>query len=78
MRLLKARKISGTKLGLHSFRHNFQDALREAGLHGTGIGQELAGRSKGGDTSNNYGSQYPTRQLAEAVSNVVYPGVVLP
>ena len=78
-RLLEAKKISGRKLGLHSFRHNFQDRLREAGLHGTPLGQELAGRSKGGNTSNNYGSGFPTKMLAEAVAKITYPGwVVLP
>jgi len=77
-RLLQARGISGTKLGLHSFRHNFQDRLREAGLHGTALGQELAGRSRGGNTSNNYGSGFPTAMLAEAVAKISYPGLVLP
>lgn len=64
--------------GLHSFRHNFQDRLREAGLHATALGQELAGRSKGGNTSNNYGSGFPTAMLAEAVAKIAYPGLVLP
>lgn len=76
-RLLETRKITGTKLGLHSFRHNFQDRLREAGLHGTPLGQELVGRSKGGNTSNNYGSGFPTAMLAEAVAKITYPGLVL-
>ena len=77
-RLLKARGITeGTRLGMHSFRHNFQDALREAGLHGTAIGQELAGRSKGGDTSNDYGSNFSTAALAEAIERIRYPGLKL-
>jgi integrase len=78
LRLLKDRSVSGTKLTLHSFRHNFQDRLREAGLHGTALGQELAGRSKGGSTSNNYGSGFPTQMLAEAIAKVAYPGLRLP
>jgi integrase len=77
LRLLNGNSISGNRLGLHSLRHNFQDALREAELHGTGIGQELAGRAGGGDTSNNYGSRYSTRQLADAVAKVAYPGLVI-
>lgn len=77
-RLLQARGITGNKLGLHSFRHNFQDRLREAGLHGTALGQELAGRSKGGNTSNNYGSGFPTAMLAEAIAKISYSGLVLP
>ena len=77
LRLLKDRNVSGTKLSLHSFRHNFQDRLREAGLHGTALGQELAGRSKGGSTSNNYGSGFPTEMLAEAIAKITYPGLRL-
>lgn len=65
--------LQGTRLGLHSFRHNWQDRAREAGLHGTAIGQELAGRSKGGDSSNNYGSGFSTAMLAEASSRIDYP-----
>lgn len=72
-RLLKERGVTGTKLGLHSFRHNFQDRLREAGLHGIAMGQELAGRSRGGSTSNNYGSGFPTLMLQEAIAKIVYP-----
>lgn len=77
LRLLKARSVTGNKLGLHSFRHNFQDRLREAGLHGTALGQELAGRSKGGSTSNNYGSGFATKMLAEAIAKITYPGLDL-
>jgi integrase len=76
-RLIKAHTFTGTRLGLHSFRHNFEDALREAGLHGSALGAELAGRTKGGDTSNNYGSGYPTRLLADAMAKIAYPGLVI-
>jgi len=69
--------IKGTRLGLHSFRHNWQDRAREAGLHGTAIGNELAGRSKGGDPSNNYGSGFSTASLAEASVKIEYPGLDL-
>lgn len=72
-RLVQLRKIEGTKLGMHSLRHNWQDRLREAGLHGSAIGQELAGRSKGGDVSSNYGSGFATATLAEAVAKISYP-----
>lgn len=73
IRLIANQDITGTKLGMHSFRHNWQDRLREAGLHGTAIGQELAGRSKGGDASNNYGSGSSTKSLAQAVAKINYP-----
>lgn len=72
-RLLGSLEFEGTLLGVHAFRHNFQDALREADLHGKGIGQELAGRSKGGDVSNNYGSGYSTRALTAAMGTIQYP-----
>lgn len=73
IRLLSKHDITGTRLGMHSFRHNWQDRQREAGLHGTAIGAELAGRSKGGDASNNYGSGSSTKSLAEAVAKINYP-----
>ena len=76
-RLIQKQGLEGTRLGLHSFRHNWQDAAREAGLHGTAIGQELAGRSKGGESSNNYGSGFSTGALAEASSRISYPEVDL-
>ncbi|PTD25185.1 hypothetical protein CV103_06375 [Sphingomonas fennica] len=72
-RRVKALGLTGVKLGMHSLRHNWQDRLREAGLHGTAIGQELAGRSKGGDVSSNYGSGFATATLAEAVEKIRYP-----
>jgi integrase len=76
-RQIKEHNFNGTRLGLHSFRHNFEDALREAELHGTALGAELAGRTKGGDTSNNYGSGYSTRQLADAMGKIAYPGLLV-
>ena len=41
------------------------------------MGQELAGRSKGGESSNNYGSGFATAALAEASSRIAYPGLDL-
>ncbi len=76
-RLLKPLGFDGTKLGFHSFRHNFQDGLREAGLHGTAIAQELAGRAKGGDVSSRYGSGFSTARLAEAIGKIRYPELSL-
>ena len=68
--------IAGTKLGMHSFRHNFEDRLREAGLHGTPLGAALAGRTKGTDAEA-YGSGFSTRTLAEAVAKIAYPDLIL-
>jgi len=76
-RLIRERGAIGNLLGMHALRHNFQDRLREAGLHGTAVGQELAGRSKGGDTSNNYGSGFSTEKLAGAMEKIFYPDLDL-
>ncbi|MFC4294321.1 DUF6538 domain-containing protein [Novosphingobium tardum] len=43
-RHIKSLELKGVRLGLHSLRHNFEDALRRAELHGTPIGAALAGR----------------------------------
>src|SRR3546814_6684880 len=67
VRFLKNQGIEGQRLGMHSFRHNFQDRLREAGLHGTPIGQELAGRAKSGNTENR--SEEHTSELQSLMRN---------
>jgi hypothetical protein len=73
LRLLTSSKITGKRLGMHSFRHNFEDALRSAGLRGTDLGRELAGRSKGkGDSGESYGSGHSARELAEAIAKIAY------
>jgi hypothetical protein len=75
---LKASGIKGVKLGMHSFRHNFEDALRAANLHGTPIGQELAGRAKADKVSGGYGEgRYALETLKPAVEAVRYPVVDL-
>jgi integrase len=71
--------FEGVKLGMHSFRHNFEDALRAAGLHGTPLGQELAGRAKQDRVSGGYGSgRFPVSQLKPAIESVRYHEVKLP
>ena len=78
IRLLKENEIDGTKLGMHSFRHNFEDALRACDLHGTPIGQELAGRAKADKVSAGYGSgRYPISKLKPAIDGIGYPDVDL-
>ena len=78
-RLLASRRVTGQRLGLHSFRHNFEDRLRAGGLKGTDIGRELAGRSRqgSGDSGDQYGSGYAATQLEEALAKVIYPGLDL-
>lgn len=77
-RHVSALGFEGARLGMHSFRHNFEDALRAAGLHGTPIGQELAGRAKTDRVSGAYGSgRFPVVKLKEAIKSVGYPEVNL-
>lgn len=67
--------LKGTRLGLHSFRHNFEDRLREAGLHGTAIGAHLSGRAAPDRVAGAYGGGYSDAALTEAIGKVVYPGL---
>jgi integrase len=78
-RLLSTLGVSGTRLGLHSFRHNFEDRLRAAGLRGSDLGKALAGRARqgGNDSGDTYGSGYAATQLAEALALIDYPGLDL-
>lgn len=73
---IKQLKMKGTKLTFHSLRHTFEDALREADLHNTAIGNEIVGRTSVG-ISDDYGSSYSTAKLAEAVQRVGYSGLDL-
>lgn len=73
---LRDREIVGRKLGMHSFRHNFEDRLKAAGLHGRPEGQALAGRKIAGSEAS-YGSAFTIQQLQEALEKVSYPGLDL-
>jgi integrase len=78
-RLLDAREVKGRLLGMHSFRHNFEDRLRAAGLRGSDIGKALAGRAiRGEDSGKDYGSGYTGPQLLEALEKITYPALDLP
>ncbi len=59
--------------GLHALRHNFEDALREAELHQTAIGQYLAGRKAVDQVGANYGAGDSAQRLFEAINKVRYP-----
>jgi integrase len=73
LRLLRPLAFEGVKLGFHSLRHNFQDRLREAGLHGTAIAREITGRDRGGEVSDNYGSRFSDATHAATMATVCYP-----
>lgn len=75
---LKAAGIKGAKIGMHSFRHNFEDALRRANLSQTPIGQELTGRAKADKVSGGYGEgRYALETLKPAMESIRYPEVDL-
>lgn len=79
-RLLGKRDISGRRLGMHSFRHNFEDRLREADLHATGLGAYIAGRKSGNRVAAGYGKGgqgYSAAKLAQAMCRIKYPDLNL-
>jgi integrase len=75
--LVKGHKMAGTKLGIHSFRHNWEDRLKAVGLYGTPVGRALGGRKTAGSEAT-YGSWgFPIDVLQEELEKVSYPGLDL-
>lgn len=74
--VLVERGIKSPKLTFHSLRHDFQDSLRAADLHGGQLGAYLAGRSQGGVEAS-YGSGYSVEAKAEAIAKVQFPTLLL-
>jgi integrase len=75
-----------TKIGIddptrvfYSFRHNFSDACREAGLSEE-IKDTLMGHAKNSkdSTGRSYGSGYSLKALADSVAKIRYPGLQIP
>lgn len=67
--------LKGQKLGTHSFRHNFEDRIREAELvERTALA--IARRSEKG-SGKVYGSGLSARVKAAAIAKIVYPGLNL-
>ena len=83
-RLLKSRGLQGQginsgNLTLHSLRHTFEDALRDAGIDETLEGKTLAGRKRGSDpTAAAYGNGRNMAQLAEKLALITHPTVAIP
>jgi len=72
----KEHEFIGTKLGMHSFRHNFEDRLKAKGVYGTAVGRVLSGRKIPGSEAD-YGSSFPIEVLQESLEKVSYPGLDL-
>ena len=67
--------LTGRKLGMHSFRHCFEDRLRAAELpERTALA--LARRTEAG-SSRIYGDGLSARQKSEAIRKIAYPGLDL-
>lgn len=60
-------------LVFHSFRHGFEDAMREAGI-GDEARHRLSGRTLN-HSSMGYGNGYSVKRLFEEISKVEYPGL---
>ncbi|RVT92839.1 site-specific integrase [Sphingomonas crocodyli] len=74
--LVAEKGFAGTKLGMHSFRHGFEDRLKAAGLHGRAEGQALAGRRVTGSEAS-YGNGFTIFQLQAALETITHPGLDL-
>jgi integrase len=60
----------------HSFRHNFRDALREAGIEREVV-QALGGwKDKSAGVEDNYGSGHSIKRLHDAICKISYVGIV--
>lgn len=70
---VKALNLTGRKLGMHSFRHNFEDRLREAEL-GERTALALARRTEAG-SSKVYGDGLSAKSKADAIAKIRYPGL---
>lgn len=71
-RYLKSIGIKTDKNCFHSFRHNFRDALREAGIEREVV-QALGGwKDKSGGVEDNYGSGHSVQRLYGAACKIGY------
>lgn len=74
-RLVKRQQFEGRKLGMHSFRHNFEDRLREAELPDR-TALALARRKEAG-ARGGYGDGLSLKAKATAIELIQYPGLSL-
>lgn len=74
-RLVKRQRLEGRKLGMHSFRHNFEDRLREAELPDR-TALALARRKEAG-ARGGYGDGLSINVKANAISLIKYPDLNL-
>jgi len=75
---LKEMGIVGAKLGMHSFRHNHQGALRSAGVSGSAEALAVTGRKSAGSQGiygpiDPTGRGFPIANLKKVLDQVAYP-----
>jgi integrase len=63
--------ITDPKKTFHSFRHTLIDDLRDAGVQDSLI-KRIAGHEDGSVTFSIYGSRYPLKAMAEALSQITF------
>jgi integrase len=73
---VRALGLEGRKLGMHSLRHDFRDALREAEIEGS-LADYLMGHAQQG-VGAIYGGRPSLGRLTSAIEAVRYPGLKLP
>lgn len=69
--------IKNTSRVFHSFRNNFRDACREAGIDEE-VSDALMGHSGEGKTGRTYGKGFSVQRLNKAMRLIDYPGLVIP
>lgn len=74
-RIFRDLGITDRRKVFHSFRHNFKDACRRAGIQ-EAVHDALTGHSNG-SVGRNYGLGYRVAELAEAMNKITYPALDL-
>jgi integrase len=69
--------VTDSRMVFHSFRHNFKDYCREAGIP-EDVSDALSGHSSPSVSRQYGGLSYPLRPLVAAMNRYVIPGLVLP
>lgn len=76
VKLIEELKFTGTKLGMHSFRHGVEDRLKAVDLFGTALGRALLGRKSPG-SEKSYGKGFDIHDLKRALDQITYPDLNL-
>ncbi|MBX3491807.1 MAG: tyrosine-type recombinase/integrase [Parvibaculum sp.] len=75
-RHLKAADAKEARTSFHSFRHNFRDALRNAGVPQE-RSRRLGGWAGDGSADEGYGDGFSAAELHKEICKIAYPGIDL-